>query len=84
MRFRFRFRYLTSPGHTAVRLFCGPAEPVDATLGKCGSFVMRNEEWTAFKNAFIEGGPVAEIEFKDEEQRPETGHPMLCECSECM
>lgn len=45
----FKFRYCEQGGHTHVTLFAGRSE---GSLGNAGAFVLRNEEWTAFKNTF--------------------------------
>jgi len=49
----FRLRYKILGGHTHIRVFAGQGE---ASLGKCGDLVFRNEEWELFKQSLK--GPV--------------------------
>lgn len=74
---RFRFRYLTGPVHTELRLFAGPSEPKTTTLAKCGDLVMRNEEFIEFREA-IEctfDGCYPQFEFVDENEEHSTLTP---------
>jgi hypothetical protein len=41
----FRLRYEELGGHTHIRVFAGTGP---ASLGLCGTLVMRNEEWDKF------------------------------------
>lgn len=63
--FIFRFRYLEQGGHTHIRLFAGRSE---ASLGKCGDLVMRNEEWERFRSSLENSdGPLdTDFEFQNE------------------
>lgn len=61
----FKFRFETLGGHTHIRLFGGRSS---GALGGCGTLVMRNEEWTAFRQLLdrIPPLPGSRIEFVEE------------------
>lgn len=50
-----KYVYVVQGGHTHINVYAGQVAPDFATagytLGKCGSLVFRNEEFTAFKQA---------------------------------
>lgn len=45
----FRIYYQQRGGHTHCRMFAGPSE---GSLGMCGNFTLRNEEFAEYRKRF--------------------------------